>query len=104
MEAAPPLRSEEVSTLAPGLHGPRCVPDIAVEERDGAFILLHPERASYLVTNEAGLRAYRLADGTRTPAEILEDLSRQIEPHLRRFYAGTLPPDAVPHTQYNART
>jgi len=69
----------QTRTLASGLRGPRTTPGIAVEERDGAFILLHPERASYLVTNEAGLRAYQLADGTRTPAEILAELSREIE-------------------------
>ncbi len=69
----------QARTLAPGLRGPRTVPDIAVEERDGTFLLLHPERASYLVTNEAGLRAYRLADGTRTGAGILAELSRDIE-------------------------
>ncbi len=46
MEAAAPIRSAEVSALAAGLRGPRTVPDIAVEERDRSFILLHPERAS----------------------------------------------------------
>ncbi|MCP4661267.1 MAG: radical SAM protein, partial [bacterium] len=66
----------EVSVHAPG---PRTVADAAVEEHDGEYVLLHPERASYLVTNEAGLRAYRLADGTRTTAEILEGLSEELE-------------------------
>ncbi len=66
------------SVLAPGLRGPRTVPNIAVEEQEGTLILLHPERASYLVTNEAGLYAYRLADGSRTAAEILEALSDKI--------------------------
>jgi len=32
------------------------------------------------------------------------ELSQQIEPHLRRFYEGTLPQSAIPHTYYNART
>ena len=61
------------------LRGPRTVPNIAVDERDGMYILLHPERASYLVTNQAGLRAYRLADGSRTSAEILDRLSEEID-------------------------
>jgi radical SAM protein with 4Fe4S-binding SPASM domain len=83
----------ETRTLAPGLRGPRTLPEIAVEERDGSFILLHPERASYLVTNEAGLRAYRLADGTRTSAELLAELSRdvsipiaELEAPMRSFF------------------
>ena len=31
------------------------------------------------------------------------ELSRLTEPYLRRFYEGTMPQDAVPHTLYNAR-
>jgi 5-methylthioadenosine/S-adenosylhomocysteine deaminase len=31
------------------------------------------------------------------------DLSRQVEPYLRRFYQGTMPQEAIPHTYYNAR-
>lgn len=88
-----PTPGTGVSALAPGLRGPRTVANIAVEERDGAYLLLHPERASYLVTNEAGLRAYRLADGTRTAAEILEGLSEelgisvpQLEAPIRSFF------------------
>jgi len=77
----------QVSVLAPGLCGPRTVPNIAVENRDGVFILLHPERASYLVTNEAGLRAYRLADGTRTAAEIFEELSQELGVSVAEFEA-----------------
>ena len=32
------------------------------------------------------------------------ELARLVEPHLRRFYQGTLPQDASPHTVYNARS
>ena len=32
------------------------------------------------------------------------DLSRQVEPHLRKFYEGTLPQNVTPHTYYNARS
>ena len=32
------------------------------------------------------------------------ELARLVEPHLRRFYSGTVPPDAVPFTVYNARS
>ncbi len=78
MEALATAEIPHSRTLAPGLRGPRTVANVAVEERDGTYILLHPERASYLVTNEAALRAYRLADGTRTAAEILEALSEEI--------------------------
>lgn len=31
------------------------------------------------------------------------ELSRRLEPYLRRFYQGTMPPQATPHTAYNAR-
>ena len=31
------------------------------------------------------------------------ELAGLVEPHLRRFYQGTLPQDASPHTVYNAR-
>ncbi len=32
------------------------------------------------------------------------ELARLVEPHLRRFYQGTLPQDASPHTVYNSRS
>lgn len=32
------------------------------------------------------------------------DLAMRVEPHLRRFYSGTMPQDAVPFASYNART
>jgi cytosine/adenosine deaminase-related metal-dependent hydrolase len=32
------------------------------------------------------------------------ELARLVEPYLRRFYVGTMPRDAVPHTAYNARS
>ena len=82
-----------VGVLPPGLRGPRTVPNVAVEEQGDVNILLHPERASYLVTDEAGLRAYRLADGTRTAAEILaemneglEDLDPELEAAMHSFF------------------
>jgi cytosine/adenosine deaminase-related metal-dependent hydrolase len=31
------------------------------------------------------------------------ELGRALEPHLRRFYAGTADPAGLPHTRYNAR-
>ncbi len=31
-------------------------------------------------------------------------LSKELEPHLRRYYTGALPRDATPHSVYNART
>ena len=31
------------------------------------------------------------------------DLAKQVEPHLRRFFQGTVPQDQVPHSVYNAR-
>ena len=101
--AVPP----RATTLAPGLCGPRTVANIAVEEHGGVYILLHPERASYLVTNETGLEAYRLADGTRTAAEILEQLSEdlgvaveEIRDPMRSFFrevmlSGFLAPPAA---------
>ncbi len=111
MKAQAAAYSKQVRTLAPGLRGPRTVANIAVEERDGAHILLHPERASYLVTNEAGLRAYRLADGKRTAAEIFEELSEELgiavpelELPIRSFFRELLlsgflaPPDVAQRT------
>ena len=32
------------------------------------------------------------------------ELSQKLEPHLRRFYQGTVPESDEPHTRYNART
>ena len=32
------------------------------------------------------------------------ELARQVEPYLRRFYAGTVPQDAAPFAVYNSRT
>jgi hypothetical protein len=31
------------------------------------------------------------------------ELSRLLAPYLRRFYEGTIPQQAAPHTYYNAR-
>ena len=43
-------------------------------------------------------------DRPLSPEELdRRELSRLTEPHLRRFYEGTIPPDQVPHTSYNAR-
>ena len=44
-------------------------------------------------------------DRPLSPEELdRRELSRLTEPHLRRFYEGTMPQDAVPHTYYNARS
>ena len=32
------------------------------------------------------------------------ELSRLVEPHLRRFYQGVMPQPGAPHTYYNARS
>ena len=32
------------------------------------------------------------------------NMAKQMEPHLRRFFQGTMPADYVPHTVYNARS
>ncbi len=32
------------------------------------------------------------------------ELARSAEPYLRRFYEGTMPRNAAPHTVYNARS
>jgi 5-methylthioadenosine/S-adenosylhomocysteine deaminase len=43
-------------------------------------------------------------DRPLSPAEAeRRELSRLVEPHLRRFYAGTIPQKTTPHTSYNAR-
>ena len=44
-------------------------------------------------------------DRPLSPEELdRRELSRLTEPHLRRFYEGTMPQDEVPHTYYNARS
>ena len=44
-------------------------------------------------------------DRPLTPQELeRRDLSRLTEPHLRRFYQGTLPENMTPHTYYNSST
>jgi hypothetical protein len=46
----------------------------------------------------------QVLDRPLTPQEQeRRELSRMVEPHLRQFYLGTIPEDAVPHTAYNAR-
>jgi hypothetical protein len=43
-------------------------------------------------------------DRPLSPAEAeRRELSRLVEPHLRQFYAGTIPQKTTPHTSYNAR-
>ena len=47
----------------------------------------------------------RSLDRPLSPEELdRRELSRLTEPHLRRFYEGTMPQDEVPHTYYNARS
>ena len=47
----------------------------------------------------------RLLDRPLSAAETeRRELSRLVEPHLRRFYAGTISQNTIPHTSYNARS
>jgi len=44
-------------------------------------------------------------DRPLSPVELQRrELSQLAEPHLRRFYAGTIPQNTIPHTNYNARS
>ena len=44
-------------------------------------------------------------DRPLSPRELeRRELARLAEPHLRRFYEGTMPRDSTPHTAYNARS
>ena len=58
------------------------------------------------VDKEALFKELKVAlDRPLQPDEIdRRDLAKQVEPHLHRFFQGTMPKDQRPHTIYNARS
>ena len=47
----------------------------AIEELDGELLLFHPSSETILHTNETGAIVWRLCDGQRTVAEIIDVLT-----------------------------
>ena len=71
---------------------------------DGEIIMR--DRQLTRIDKEALFKELRESlDRPLSPQELeRRELGRLVEPHLRRFYQGTMPQNAVPHTYYNARS
>lgn len=54
---------------------PLPTPGYAIEELDGELLLFHPSSETILHTNETGAMVWRLCDGERSVADILETLT-----------------------------
>lgn len=54
---------------------PLPTPGYAIEELDGELLLFHPSSEIILHTNETGAMVWRLCDGRRSVAEIVEMLT-----------------------------
>jgi cytosine/adenosine deaminase-related metal-dependent hydrolase len=104
------LRNIEEPFLDPGVsivdavvHRGRAI-DVDTVIVDGEVVMR--DRKLTKVDKEALFKELKAAlDRPLEPDEIdRRDMAKQIEPHLHRFFQGTMPTDYVPHTVYNARS
>jgi hypothetical protein len=97
-----PYLDPEVSVVDAIVHrGPSV--DVDTVMVDGEIVMRDKQLTK---VDKEGLFAElkKTLDRPLSPAETeRRELSRLVEPHLRRFYAGTLPQNTTPHTSYNAR-
>ena len=98
-----PFLDPEVPIVDALVHRGRGI-DVETVIVDGEIVLRDSQLTR--VDKEALFKEIKASlDRPLTPVETeRRELARLVEPHLRRFYLGTLPQDAIPHTAYNART
>jgi len=97
-----PYLDPEVSIVDAVIHRGRSI-DVETVIVDGEVILR--DRQLTRVDKADLLKELKKAlDRPLRPDELeRRELSRRLEPYLRRFYQGTMPHQATPHTAYNAR-
>jgi cytosine/adenosine deaminase-related metal-dependent hydrolase len=97
-----PYLDPEVSLVDAVIHRGRSI-DVETVIVDGEVILR--DRQLTRVDKPALFKELKKAlDRPLRPDELeRRELSRRLEPYLRRFYQGTVPHQATPHTSYNAR-
>jgi hypothetical protein len=97
-----PYLDPEVSLVDAVIHRGRSI-DVETVIVDGEVLLR--DRQLTRVDKPALFQELKKAlDRPLRPDELeRRELSRRLEPYLRRFYQGTMPHQATPHTSYNAR-
>ena len=97
-----PYLDPEVSLVDAVIHRGRNV-DVETVIVDGEVIMR--DRQLTRVDKAALFKELKQALDRPLQPEELErrELSQLLEPYLRRFYQGTMPHEAPPHTYYNAR-
>ena len=98
-----PYLDPEVSIVDAVVHRGRGI-DVDTVLVDGEVVMR--ERRLTMVDKDDLLKELKEAlDRPLRPEEIQRrQLAKEVEPHLRRFYEGTLPTEMTPHAAYNART
>ena len=98
-----PFLDPEVSIVDAMVHRGRAI-DIDTVMVDGE-VVLQDGQLTKIDKEDLYKELKEALDRPLTPQEQeRRELSRRIEPHLRQFYLGTIPEDAIPHTAYNARS
>jgi cytosine/adenosine deaminase-related metal-dependent hydrolase len=98
-----PYLDPEVSIVDAVVHRGRGI-DVDTVLVDGEVVMR--ERRLTMVDKDDLLKELKEAlDRPLRPEEIQRrQLAKEVEPHLRGFYEGTLPTEMTPHAAYNART
>ena len=98
-----PYLDPDVSIVDAVVHRGRSI-DVDTVMVDGEVVM--QDRRLTKIDKEDLYKELKKALDRPLSAEELErrELSRLVEPHLRRFYEGTLPQNTTPHTNYNARS
>ena len=98
-----PYIDPEVSVVDALVHRGRSI-DVDTVMVDGEIVMR--DRQLTRIDKEGLYKELKeVLDRPLTAQEVeRRELSRLVEPHLRRFYLRTMPQDAVPHTSYNARS
>ena len=98
-----PYLDPEVSIVDAVVHRGRNI-DVDTVMVDGEVLM--QDRRLTRIDKESLFKELKMALDRPLSSEELDrrELGRLIEPHLRRFYQGTMPPDVTPHTYYNARS
>ena len=63
---------------------PKPVSGVTGQVVDGEAVLVLPDKGEVKVLNEVGARIWELADGTRTIAEISEQLAQEFEVDIQK--------------------
>jgi len=98
-----PFLDPDVSVVDAVVHRGRSI-DVDTVMVDGEIIMR--DRQLTRIDKEDLFKELRESlDRPLSPQELeRRELGRLVEPHLRRFYQGTMPQNAIPHTYYNARS